>query len=133
MFNLQVLFLSCEDLMSPLTTVALGNFQTLEIHVVNTCSAADARNIFILKTICSPNINPNNVADLNYIWDLMYNATWPESTHQRFKEDVKNLHDSLPLQNIMIAESFQEELKELSTGWLSTMETFSADHVLADR
>ena len=120
--------------MSPLTTVALGNnsglFQSLDIHITNDFPAI-ARNIFILKTICD--CDPKNAADLNYIWDLIYNATSSESTHKRFTEDVKNLLKSPLPQNIIIPASFHEELKEICTGWLLTMTSLSVDHVLADR
>ena len=135
--HIKVLFLECADLMGPLTTLAhcnrAGNFQSLKIHLSHSYSAATARNIFILKTICSPNFAPNNEADLNYIWDLMNNATWKESTHKRFTEDVKNLRDSPLPQNIIIPESFHEELRDLCTEWLAMMEDCSVEDVLADR
>ena len=103
------------------------------MNVNHSCPATTARNIFILKTICSPNFEPNKATDLNYLWDVMYNATWPESTHKRFEEDVKSLRDSPLPQNIIIPDSFQEELKDLCNGWLAMMESFSVDHVLANR
>ena len=123
--------------MNPLATVAHGSischFESLEIHLTNACFATTVRNIFILKTMCSPNINPNNVGDLNYIWDVMNNYTWPESTHKRFTEDVKSLRDSPLPQNIILAGISHEELKEACTGWLTIMESISVEHFLADR
>ena len=110
-----------------LTTVALGgdaHVQGLGIHINNACPATIARNLFLLKTICSTEFDPNNSADLNYIWDVMNNATWPESTHNRFKQDVKGLQDSPLPQNIIIPGSFHKELKEIYSGWLTMMETF---------
>ena len=124
--------------MSPLTTVAYGsvNFPSLEIHVVNACPAIAARNIFILKTICSPNFELNTAADLNYIWDVIYNATWSELTRKRFTEDVMNLLLNLPHlpQNINVPEErFQNKLKDIFTGWLTMIKSLSVEHVLADR
>ena len=86
-------------------------------------------------TISSSNFDPSNTSDLNYIFDVINNATWPESTQKRFKQDVENLLLNLPHlpQNITIPESVHEELKDLSTGWLTMMESVSVDHVLADR
>ena len=121
--------------MSPLTTAAHGgvNLPSLEIHINNACPATTARNIFILNTLCSPNFHPNNATDLDYIWDVMYNGTWPESTQKRFKQDVKKLRDSPLPQAIIIPAIFHDDLKDLCTGWLKMMESFSVEHVLADR
>ena len=123
--------------MSPLTTVAhsgnAGPFQSLEIHLNTASLVTTARNIFILNMFCSPNIDPNNAADLNYIWEVMYNATWPESTQKRFIQDVKSLQDSPLHHNIIIPANFHEELKDFCTGWLTLMESLSVEHVLADR
>ena len=121
--------------MSPLTTVAHGssNLQSLEIHATIACSATTARNLFLVKIMCSHKIDFNNGADLDYLWDVMYNATWPESTYKRFKEDVKNLRDSPLPQNIIVPDGFHKELKDLCTGWLTMMESVTVDHLLVDR
>ena len=131
-----MLILNCGEFLSLITSVAHGNsidFPRLEIHLNNACPATIARNVFILKILFSPNIDPNKAADLNYIWDLMYNATWPESTQKRFTEDVKSLQESPLPHNIIIPASFHEELESLFTGWLTMMESLSVDQVLADR
>ena len=108
-----MLILNCGEFLSLLSTVAHdgSHSPSLEIHINNACPATIARNLFILKTILSPNIDPNKAADLSYIWDLMYNAAWPESTQKRFMEDVKNLRDSPLPHNIIISCNFHEELK----------------------
>ena len=118
-FLIQVLFLNCGDLLGPLTSVAqgfsIGHFPRLDIHINNVCPKTTARNIFILKMICSPNFDPNNPADLNYLWNVMNDTSWQESTHKRFMGDVKNLQDSPLPQNIIIPGNFHDELKEICT------------------
>ena len=116
-----MLFLGCENLSNLFSTVAhgSGNFQGLEIHSTNSYLATNARNIFILWTICRPHFYPKNAADLGYIWDVIYNATWSDSTKKRFMQDVKKLRDSSLPQNIIIPGNFHEELKDLWTEWLS--------------
>ena len=133
--SFKVLFLGCGDLMSPLATVVHSNSrsQNLEMNLNNSCPATTARNIFILKTICSSNFDPNDEENLNYIWDVMNNSTWPESTYKKFTEDVKSLRDSPLPQKIIIPECFQEQLKDLCTGWLTMMDSFSVEHVLVNR
>ena len=130
-----MLLLGCEDLMSLFTTGAHGgnNLKILEFHILDVCPATIARNIFILMKICTPNFHLNSSVDLDYLWDVMYNATWPESTQKRFSEDVKNLRDSPLPHNIIIPGSFHDELKSLFTGWLAMTESLSVEHFLADR
>ena len=131
---MQVLFLFCGDLMNPLST-AVGAAQDLKmsIHINDDSLPIIARNILILKIATSQQFIPESEEDMGYVWDLWYNATWPECTCKRFIEDVKSLLDN-PLPDNIILESNQlEGLQQVWRRWLTTIETASVDDVLADR
>ena len=71
---------------------------------------------------------------MGYVWDLWYNAAWPESTCKQFKEDVKELLGNPLPDNIVIPESSHlERVKQVWRDWLMTIETATVDDVLADR
>ena len=78
---MQVLFLGCNDLKKPLTT-AIGTrlIPNLHIHVNDSSMTIIARNILLTNIVSSLDFNPDNEGDMAYIWDIWYNATWPEST-----------------------------------------------------
>ena len=131
-----MLFLNCEDLMSLIATVANGDaikFPSLDTHVCNASQATTARNILLLDIICSNNFDPDDAADLDYFWDLVYNATWPESTQIRFTEHIEKLQYYSLVSNISIPKSFYQEMRLIFTGWLTMMESLSVEHVLANR
>ena len=94
-----------------------------------------ARNILILKIISSPEFDPSTRVDLDYLWHLWYDATWPESTLKRFIEDVKRILDQPLPHNIFLPESsiYLEKLKAVWKDWLSLVQTTSVEDVLADR
>ena len=94
-----------------------------------------ARNILILKIISSPEFDPSTRVDLDYLWHLWYDATWPESTLKRFIKDTKSLLNQPLPHNIFIPESsiYLERLRAIWAEWLSVVTTKSADDVLSDR
>ena len=132
---LQVLFLGCGDLMDPLTTaVGAAHNLNMSIHINDNSLVIIARNILTLKIITSQQFSPESGEDMGYVWDLWYNAAWPESTCKRFKEDVKGLLDNPLPDNIVIPDgSYLEEVKQVWSNWLATIETVTVDDVLADR
>ena len=121
--------------MSPLTTVAASSSDLkLSIHINDISLPTIARNILILKIAFDESFNANNPGDLNYLWDVWYNATWPEETLHRFLNDVQSLiDDPLPM-NILIPDSIQtDELKMLWKRWISLIDKCSVEDVLASR
>ena len=128
--------MGCGDLRSPLTTaVGTRHNQYLHIHINDDKLLIIARNILILKIISSPEFDPSKEADMDYVWHIWYDATWPESTLKRFMQDIKNLLSQPLPQSIFIPESsiYLEKLKAVWSKWLSVATNFSAEEVLADR
>ena len=133
---LKFLFLGCGDLRSPLATaIGAKKNQYLHIHINDNNLVVIARNILILKIMSTPEFNPNKKADLDYLWHLWYDATWPESTLKRFMQDIKDLLDQPLPQSIFIPESHIhiERLRNLWTEWLSLVQTTSVEQVLSER
>ena len=131
-----MLFLGGGDLRNPLLT-AIGcdeYSRDLQIHVNDSNLTIIARNILLLKIICSQNFDPNNEGDINYIFNIWYNATWPDSTLKRFVEDTKSLlNDPLPEGITIPQTAHQEELREIWSLWLTKVGTTSVTDFLCDR
>ena len=131
-----MLFLGCGDLRNSLTT-AIGTSnpnQYLHIHINDENLLIIARNILIIKIISSAKFDPSKEADLKYVWNLWYDATWSETTLKRFIEDTKDLLSQPLPHNIFIPESIAlKRLKAVWTEWLSIVKKTSVDDVLADR
>ena len=131
-----MLFLSCGDLRSPLfTAVGTNQNQYLHIHINDSSLLNIARNIRIVKIISSSAFDPNIAADLDYLWNLWYDATWPESTLKRFMQDTKDLLSQPLPHNIFLPESsiYLEKLRTIWTEWLAMVLNISVEDVLADR
>ena len=126
--------MGCGDLRNPLTTAISSSPKTkLCIHINDANLQVISRNILILKIISSQDFNPVNEDDLSYIWDIWYNATWPESTCKRFLEDVQSLLNNPSSENTVIDNSYQETLRNVWAEWLTVLKTSSVEDVLSDR
>ena len=127
--------MGCGDLMNPLTTAINSSpAQKLEIHVNDSSLPIIARNILIVKIISAQHFEPSSERDMDYLWDVWYNATWPETTLKRFIEDVKSLLNGPAPANTFIPEgSHQEALKKVWSQWLAMIESTTVESVLADR
>ena len=125
--------MGCGDLRSPLTTaIGANQNQFLHIHINDISLLIIARNILIIKIISSPEFEPNKEADLEYVWHLWYDATWPESTFKRFIKDTEELLSQPLPHNIFIPESSTlKGLRAVWTEWLSIRA--NVEDVLADR
>ena len=83
-----------------------------------------ARNILLAKVIFSPEFDPADSNDLHYLWNVWYNAQWPESTRQRFLREVTELiHGKLP-ENVKIQKC--QDVSSLTTVWESWFSTASS-------
>ena len=127
--------MGCGDLRNPLTTSVGGGIVKHQvdqnIHINDASLSVIARNILILKIISSSQFDPNDDDDMDYVWDIWYNATFTHSTTKRFTEDVRSLlDDPLPTNSIIPKSSYLEELKAIWIEWLSRLESASVDHVL---
>ena len=131
-----MLFLGCGDLRNPFTTaVGCRLDRNLEIHINDSNVAVIARNILIHRIVSSPKFDPNSEKDLGYLWDVWYNTTWPESTLDRFLQDIKNLLTEPLADNVCIIEgpNKEESWKEVCKNWLTIIETCSVDSLLLER
>lgn len=81
-----------------------------------------AKNVFILQVINSESFDEENLEDLHYLWDVLYNMEWSEATLQRFLKDIASLCEgNLPL-NVKIPEQSQANLlKKTWSNWVSTV------------
>ena len=93
----------------------------LDMHLNTNSQLSLARNILVLKVISSPKFNSLNSEDLNYLWDLWYNASWPQSTVVKFLDDVKELIQLNFPEELLFSLNDKEmsELKSTFNGWLS--------------
>ena len=83
-----------------------------------------ARNIVMLKILSASDFNPDDQEDLSFLWDVWYNAEWPEITRKRFKEALKQLLDGSMPENVVMTNSNQFQiLREVWTSWYSSIAT----------
>lgn len=96
----------------------------LGVHLNSTSLLCLARNILMLKVISSAEFNAEDSTDLNYLWDLWYNAAWSKSTVDRFLVDVQELIDIIMTKhdfNTLEAKK-KIELKEIFQGWITFLQ-----------
>ena len=85
-----------------------------------------ARNALLLKVCSAPEFDPNDPNDLNYLWNIWYNAEWPESTRQRFIKDAKEIvTDNIPSSICISNEKGRNSLKDICNRWSSSATTVS--------
>ena len=117
--------MGCGDIYNALHTGAYhSGSNSLDIHLNDVSSLCMARNALLLKVCSAPEFDPNDPNDLNYLWNIWYNAEWPESTRQRFIKDAKeivtdNISSSICISN----EKGRNSLKEICNRWSSSATT----------
>jgi uncharacterized protein YfkK (UPF0435 family) len=80
-----------------------------------------AKNIFILKVINNESFDEENLEDLHYLWDVLYNMEWSEATLQRFLNDVTSLCEGNLPKNVKVPEqSHTTLLKKTWSSWMSS-------------
>ena len=83
-----------------------------------------ARNIVMLKILSASDFNPDDQEDLSFLWDVWYNAEWPEITRKRFKEALKQLLDGSMPENVVITKcNHLQSLREVWTSWYTSIVT----------
>ena len=99
----------------------LDDNQHLSIHLHQSCSVSFARNVLILEVISSPSFDVSSDEDVNYLWDLWYNAEWPDITCIRFVRDVETLceRDLIPVYSLTSSQCYN--LKKTFAGWLAAL------------
>lgn len=102
----------------------IGHGVHLNVHLNNNCPLSFARNVLVVKVFSAPNFNADAAGDIEYLWDLWYNAVWPKSTLDRFVVDVRDLiENGLPKCCFSMESSHIDELKEIFNGWLLSLKT----------
>ena len=81
------------------------NIENLDIHLNDSNPSVVACNILILKIISADGFNIQNEEDISFLWDIWYNAEWPEATRKRFESVLKELLDNNLPDNIVIPKS----------------------------
>ncbi len=123
--GLQVLFLGFYDLRNVLFTIASevnSGVDLLTIHLNHPCPLSLARNALILKVISAPNFNVDDAIDLNYLWDVWYNFEWPQTTLDRFVEDVECLvAEGFPENSSSLDINQLNSLKDIWSSWLMSL------------
>ena len=119
------MFLGCRDLRNVLQTIGsktnLEENQHLSIHLNQDCALSFARNVLFLEVISSPTFDVNSVEDINYLWDLWYNAEWPEKTCSRFEKDVEISCEKDFISEYRLTSSQCYDLKKVFSGWLAAL------------
>ena len=96
------------------------NIENLDIHLNDVNPSVVARNILILKIISADDFDIQNEEDISFLWDIWYNAEWPESTRKRFESVLKELLDNNLPDNVVIPKSsYLRTLKTVWSAWIS--------------
>ena len=96
------------------------NIANLDIHLNDLNPSVVARNILILKIISADGFDIENEEDISFLWDIWYNAEWPEATRKRFESVLKELLDNNLPDNVVIPKSsYLRTLKTVWSAWIS--------------
>ena len=95
------------------------NIANLDIHLNDSNSSVVARNILILKIISADGFDIENEEDISFLWDIWYNAEWPESTRKRFELVLKEILDNNLPDNVIPKSSSLITLETVWSKWIS--------------
>lgn len=113
--------------MKTLLASTAENVKQFEIHLNDTNPSILARNILVLKIISAPDFNPEKDEDVYFLWDIWYNATWPETTRKKFLGVLKDLVNGKLPQNVIIPEG--SHLQSVKKVWSSWRKTLTENHL----
>ena len=115
------------------TTAAIDpkNGLYLDFHLNDINPSVVARNILMLQIISAQDFDTDNEEDIAFMWDLWYNAQWPESSRRKFKIALKKLMDGMLPKSININGSSSESLQKVWNAWYTICsQTESQSHLL---
>lgn len=116
-----MLFLGCGDLRNTLQATANENAKGFLISLNDNNPSILARNITILKILSDKSFNPEKEEDLSFLWDVWYNAEWPELTRIRFLVVLRDILDGQLPKNVSVPDTKQlQSLKQVWSSWLAT-------------
>ena len=95
------------------------NIENLDIHLNDVNPSVVARNILILKIISADDFDIQNEEDISFLWDIWYNAEWPESTRKRFELVLKEILDNNLPDNVIPKSSSLITLETVWSKWIS--------------
>ena len=114
--------MGCGDLMKTLLASTAEIVQQFEIHLNDQNPSILARNIMMLKMISAQDFDPEKDEDFNALWDIWYNATWPETTRKRFLGVLKDLMNGKLPKNVIIPDSSHlQSVKKIWSSWRKTL------------
>ena len=94
------------------------NVQNCHFHLNDNNPSILARNIMIMKVLSAQDFNPNKEEDFSFLWDIWYNAEWPEVTKKRFLAVLNDLLEEKLPENVFIPNSNHfESLKKIWKVW----------------
>lgn len=116
-----------------LTTASSPSSNLLDIHLNEINPSVVARNILILQIISDKDFDIDGEEDIAFLWDLWYNAEWPESSRKKFRVALKNLLDGVLPENVTVSlsNSSSQSLNEVWNAWYSTSSKIESEsHML---
>ena len=85
----------------------------------------------MVKIISDKDFNPSEKEDIDFLWDVCYNAEWPEVTKKKFQGVLKDLIDETLPENILIpTNSHLQVLMEVWKSWSSISSQQKSESVL---
>lgn len=131
---MQVLFLGSGDLRNVLHTAAnLSDItETFEVHFNDWSSEVVARNVLLLDIIATA--DPGNAGDVRFVWDVWYNFSLSEASHQRLTTALQTLlsKDEASLPAKVADPEELELLRSVWRYWLSISTSPSASAILEE-
>ena len=117
------------------TTAAIHskNGLHLDFHLNDINPSVVARNILLLQIMSAQDFSADCEEDIAFLWDLWYNAQWPESSRRRFKIALKKLMDGIYMlpKRISICGSSLESLQKVWNAWYTLCsQSESQSHLL---
>lgn len=92
----------------------------LHIHLNDCNPSVMARNLLILKIISADDFNIEDKEHVSFLWDIWYNAKWPETTQKRFQSILNELlKNNLPENAVIPKSTYLQSLKAVWSAWKS--------------
>ena len=90
------MLLGSGDLRNALVTASKLSdaYKNLNIHLNDDLDIVVARNVLMAHILLSDEFDPDNPAEVDYLWDVWYSLQWTENIRNRFLKDVRQILSS---------------------------------------